>query len=76
MKEAKKKQSAGAQSDVGAALERVRSAVRVRRGVSSALVDFADLDGEGLRSLGERAKSIAPDLALVLFNSNEFVYVY
>ena len=67
LKDSKKKQAAGAGADVGTALESLRVALTVRRGISSAVVDFPDLDGEGLRQLGERAKGLAPDLALCLF---------
>jgi len=67
LKDSKKKQAAGAGADVGSALELVRGALRVRQGVSAAVVDLPDLDGEGLRALGDKAKALAPDLALALF---------
>jgi len=67
LKDARKKESAGAVVDVGSALELVRGALKVRQGISAAVVDLPDLDGEGLRSLGERVKTLAPDLALALF---------
>ncbi|MEO6711223.1 MAG: DHHA1 domain-containing protein, partial [Planctomycetota bacterium] len=67
LKDARKKEAAGAGVDVGSALELVRGALAVRRGISAAVLDLPDLDGEGLRSLGERVKTLAPDLALALF---------
>ncbi|HTF87889.1 MAG TPA: alanine--tRNA ligase [Planctomycetota bacterium] len=67
LKDARKKEAAGAGVDVGSALELVRGALKLRQGISAAVVDLPDLDGEGLRSLGERVKTLAPDLALALF---------
>ncbi len=67
LKDSKKKQAAGASNDVGAALELVRAAMRVRAGVSAGVLDLPDLDAEGLRALGERAKALSADLALTLF---------
>jgi alanyl-tRNA synthetase len=67
LKDSKKKQAAGGAADVDAALASLQSFLRVRQGVSTAVVDLPDLDGEGLRALGEKAKGLAPHLALALF---------
>ncbi|MBK8178860.1 MAG: alanine--tRNA ligase [Planctomycetes bacterium] len=67
LKDSKKKQAAGGAADVDAALASLQSSLRVRQGVSTAVVDLLDLDGEGLRALGEKAKGLAPHLALALF---------
>jgi alanyl-tRNA synthetase len=71
LKDSKKKQAVGAGADVGSALESVRAALRVRQGIACAVLDLPELDGEGLRSLGDRAKTLAPDLALTLFARSE-----
>jgi alanyl-tRNA synthetase len=65
LKEARKKEKAASQGDVAGALETVRAALRAVDGVQTALVPL-DLDQAGLRELGGRVKSLAPDLAVCL----------
>ena len=67
VKEAKKKEKAGALADVGTALDQVRAALQDRGGMSAGVVDLPGLDQAALREVATRAKSLTQDLALVLF---------
>jgi alanyl-tRNA synthetase len=68
LKEAKKKTAQSTGADVGAAFEKLKASRATRSGISSAVLDFPELGGEGLRELGDRAKSLSKDQALVLFS--------
>jgi alanyl-tRNA synthetase len=67
IKEARKKEKAQAGADVGQALERVRGALAQKHGYAAAALDLPELDARALRELGDRVKSLGPDLALGLF---------
>ena len=67
VKDAKKKQKASAQADVGTALEQVKAALEERGGLAAGVVDLPGLDQAALREVATRAKSLSRDLALVLF---------
>jgi len=67
VKAAKKQKQASAGADAGAAFEQLKQALVSEHGVARAVVDLPELDTNGLRDLGERAKSLGPDHALVLF---------
>jgi alanyl-tRNA synthetase len=71
LRDARKKEKASAKGDVGAAFERVKKALARRGGVSSAVLDLPELDGQGIRELGERVKSLGGDLALVFFGRQD-----
>ena len=67
VKEARKKEREGSRADVSAALDQVRSALVDRAGTACAVLDMPALDRAALGELGGRAKSLGPDLVLVLF---------
>jgi alanyl-tRNA synthetase len=66
VKEAKKQARAGAKADVGSAFERLKQEAGDRGGVRVAVLDLPEVGGAGLRELGDRAKSLGPDHALVI----------
>lgn len=67
VKELKKKGEKSAVADVGAAFERLKAARVTRGGVACCVLDLAELDTGALRDLGDRARSLGGDQALVLF---------
>jgi alanyl-tRNA synthetase len=67
LKEAKKQQTAGAQADLGALLTQVRAGLSSVDGLQVGALDLPQLDREGLRELGQRSKSLGPDLAVAYF---------
>jgi alanyl-tRNA synthetase len=67
VKAAKKQKQASSGADAGSALERLKQALVSEHGIARAVVDLPELDTTALRDLGERAKSLGPDHALVLF---------
>jgi alanyl-tRNA synthetase len=71
LKDAKKKGAAAAKADIGGAFEALKAGARVRSGVTTIVADSPELDGEAVRELGERAKSLAKDLVLVLLGRAE-----
>jgi alanyl-tRNA synthetase len=71
LKDAKKAVAQASKADVGSAFDSLKSRAVVRAGVTCLVADFADLDGEGVRELGDRAKSLSKDLALVLLGRQE-----
>ncbi|MCC7013779.1 MAG: alanine--tRNA ligase [Planctomycetes bacterium] len=71
LKDAKKSVAAAAKADVGKAFETLKAALATRGGVRVAVADFPELDGEAVRELGDRAKSLSADLALVLLGRQE-----
>jgi alanyl-tRNA synthetase len=71
IKEAKKKTAATSAGGVAQALDRLRSSLGEIRGVAWAVLDEPDLDLAGIRDLADRAKSLAPRLALALFGREE-----
>ncbi|MDF1837500.1 MAG: alanine--tRNA ligase [Planctomycetota bacterium] len=66
LKKAKKAGSQKASGDVGAVFEAIKTKLAERAGVPSGIFDLPEMDGDGLRALGERVGSLGPDLALVL----------
>ncbi|MCE9595009.1 MAG: alanine--tRNA ligase [Planctomycetes bacterium] len=67
VKELKKKGEKSAVLDVGSAFDTLKSA-RVQRGdVHCTVLDFPELDTAALRDLGDRARSLGADQAVVLF---------
>ncbi|MFT4647290.1 MAG: alanyl-tRNA synthetase, partial [Glaciecola sp.] len=66
LKKAKKAGSQKATGDVGAAFEEIKAKLVKRAGVPSGIFDLPEMDGEGLRAIGDRVQSLGPDLALVL----------
>ncbi|MCP5023806.1 MAG: alanine--tRNA ligase [bacterium] len=66
LKKAKKAGSQKASGDVGAAFDGIKNALVERSGVPSGVFDLPEMDGNGLRAIGERVQSLGPDLALVL----------
>ncbi|MEZ6004285.1 MAG: alanine--tRNA ligase [Planctomycetota bacterium] len=71
LKKAKKAKAQGAASNVGEVFERIKGALEPAGDVPSGVFDLPDLDGEGLRGLGERLQSLGADLAVVLFGREE-----
>jgi alanyl-tRNA synthetase len=67
LKEARKKGEKSAVADVGQAFEKLKAARATRGGVPCVVLDFPSLDTAALRDLGDRARSLGGDLALVLF---------
>lgn len=67
VKELKKKGEKSAVADVGAAFDKLKAARATRGGVACCVLDFAELDTAALRELGDRARSLGGDQALVLF---------
>jgi alanyl-tRNA synthetase len=49
----------------------LKSKLATRGGVLSGVVDLPELDGEAIRELGDRAKSLSKDVAVVLFGRQE-----
>ena len=66
VKEARKQARAGAKADLGSAFERLKAAAEERRGVRTCVLDVPEVGGAGLKELGDRAKSLGPDHAVVL----------
>ncbi len=71
LKEARKKSQAAAQGDVAGAFDRLRESLGDADGLRHGALDLPDLDLEGLRQLGGRAKGLAPDLVLLLLGRAE-----
>jgi alanyl-tRNA synthetase len=71
LKEAKKKDAANSKADVGAAFDAIKSQLATRSGVLCGVVDLPEVDGEAIRELGDRVKTLAKDLAVVLFGRQE-----
>ncbi|NUP94776.1 MAG: alanine--tRNA ligase [Planctomycetaceae bacterium] len=71
LKEARKTVAAASKADVGSAFDALKAKLVVRGGVTCVVADLADLDGEGVRELGDRAKTLSKDLALVLLGRQE-----
>jgi alanyl-tRNA synthetase len=67
LKEAKKKGKAQAAGDLGAVFDSVKDGLEDRGGVLTGVVDCPKVDGKALRDLGDRVKSLAPDLAVAIF---------
>jgi alanyl-tRNA synthetase len=70
VKEARKKEKASAGAEVGQAFEELKRALAAPRGFGAVALDTA-LDGDALRELADRARSLGPDLALCLFGRDE-----
>jgi len=66
-KEAKKKTAATSAGDVAATLDRLKAALDDRKGIRTAVFDAPDLDLAGVRDLADRAKGLAPSLAVAVF---------
>ena len=71
LKEAKKTVAQASKADVGSAFEQLKTRAVTRAGVLCIVADLPDLDGEGVRELGDRAKSLSKDLVLVLLGRQE-----
>jgi alanyl-tRNA synthetase len=71
LKDAKKKDAANSKADVGAAFETIKGQLAPRAGVLCGVVDLPDVDGESIRELGDRVKTLSKDLAVVLFGRQE-----
>ncbi len=71
LKEAKKSVAQASKADVGSAFDQLKTRAATRGGVLCIVADFPDLDGEGVRELGDRAKTLSKDLALVLLGRQE-----
>jgi len=67
LKEAKKKGKAQAAGDLGAVFDTVKGGLSDRGGVLAGVVDCPAVDGKSLRDLGDRVKSLSPDLAVAMF---------
>jgi alanyl-tRNA synthetase len=67
IKEAKKKQKAGAKADLGAAFDQLKESLSDRDGVGVTVLDVPEVGGQALGELGDRAKSLGADHALALF---------
>jgi len=67
VKEAKKQKKAAAGADVASALQEIKGELAERNGVLAGVVVREDLDAGALRQVGERVKSLAPDLAVAVF---------
>ena len=66
IKEAKKQQKASAGAEVGATFEALKKALDTSGPFARAVLDCPSLDGKALRDVADRAKALAPDLALAL----------
>ena len=66
VKDAKKKAKAGAKADLGAAFDKLKAATRELGGARVAVLDAPEVGGAALGDLGDRAKSLGPDHALVI----------
>jgi alanyl-tRNA synthetase len=66
-KDAKKKTAATSAGDVAATLERLKGALVERKGIRSAVFDAPELGLAGVRDLADRAKGLAPVLAVAVF---------
>ena len=71
VKEAKKKSAASSAGDVASAFESLKSGLASVGGVSVAVLDAPGLDLAGIRDLADRARSLAPKIALALFGREE-----
>jgi alanyl-tRNA synthetase len=71
LKEAKKSVAAASKADVGVAFAQLASKLAQHSGVAWCVADLADLDGDAVRELGDRARTLGKDLALVLFGRQE-----
>ncbi|MCC6406411.1 MAG: alanine--tRNA ligase [Planctomycetes bacterium] len=71
LKELKKKGEKSAVADVGTAFEKLKAARTARGGVQCTVLDFPELDTAALRDLGDRARSLGGDQAIVLFGRAE-----
>ncbi len=67
LKELRKKGEKSAVADVGAAFDKLKASRTDANGVQCGVLDFAGLDTNALRELGDRARSLGGDQALVLF---------
>ena len=67
VKEAKKKEKASAGADIAAVFAALKDALSEKGGVLAGGFDAPSLGLDGLRQLGDRAKSLSPDLAVALF---------
>jgi len=65
LKEARKKEKESARGDLAGSLGRVRAALQDAGGIQVAMLEV-DLDLDSLRELAGQARTLAPDLALVL----------
>ena len=66
-KEAKKKTAATSAGDVAASLERLKGALAETKGIRHAVFDAPDLGLAAVRDLADRAKGLAPSLAVAVF---------
>jgi alanyl-tRNA synthetase len=71
IKEAKKKSAATSAGDIAQTFASLRASLQESGGVAFAVFDAPGLDLAGVRDLADRAKSLAPTIALALFGREE-----
>jgi len=71
LKEARKREAATNKADITSLFEDVKSRLALRAGVLCGVIDLGDVDGESVRELSERVKSLSKDLAVVLLGRED-----
>jgi alanyl-tRNA synthetase len=71
LKEARKREAASNKADITSLFETVKSRLVLRAGVLAGVIDLGDVDGESVRELGERVKSLSKDLAVALLGRDD-----
>ncbi len=71
LKEARKREAVSNKADLATLFESLKSRLTVRDGVLSGVADLGEVDGEAVRELGDRVKSLSKDLAVVLLGRAE-----
>jgi len=67
LKAARKEQRASAGADLAASFQKVKAGLADRGGTLTGVLDCPELDAKTLREMGERLKSLSPDLAVAVF---------
>jgi alanyl-tRNA synthetase len=71
LKEARKKSEQSSAGGVAAAFEQLKAGLKTERGVQHGVFVFESLDQKSLRELADRAKGLAPALALCLLGQEQ-----
>jgi len=71
LKEARKRGAASSKADLATLFESAKARLTTRNGVLAGVLDLGDADGDSVRELGDRVKSLSPDLAVALFGRAE-----
>ncbi len=71
LKEARKREAASNKADVAGLFDSVKARLTTRAGVLGGVIDLGDVDGEAVRELGDRLKSLSPDIAIALLGRAE-----